>query len=90
MITKGIEHIFINIGVSSLVYQKILKLTQKSLATTASGKLTNLVSGELQAIEKSLYVLPYIAILPVTLFAWFGYFGAVYYEVSHLVLLSTL
>ena len=65
-----------------MVYQKILKLSQKSLATTASGKLTTLISGELQTIEKSLYCLTYLVVLPITLLAWFGYFGGIYYEVS--------
>ena len=70
------------LGVSSILYQKILKLSQKSLATTASGKLTTLVSGELQTIEKSLHLIIDMMVLPITLLAWFGYFGAVYYEVS--------
>ena len=50
----------INRCVSSLLYQKVMKLSQKSLAVSSTGKLVTLISSELQIVEKSFWYIPYI------------------------------
>ena len=47
-----------------LLYSKILKLSQKSLAKATSGKIINLASGDLSSLERTLHFSPYIIISP--------------------------
>lgn len=43
-----------NRGISSVLFQKITKMSQVSLAKASAGKLVMMVSGELQTLESSL------------------------------------
>ena len=67
----------INKCVATVLYSKILKMSQKSLAVTSTGKLVTLVSGELQTIEKTFFFIPlslssFFVLL--MLFAYIAYF----------------
>lgn len=55
----------INRGISTLLYTKLTRLSQKGLAMTTSGKLVSLVSGELQVLEKSMWFIPHLVIAPI-------------------------
>jgi len=72
--------ITINRGISLLLYQKILKLSQKSLVLASTGKLVTLVSGELQSLEKTFWYITYLIASPVALLACFIYFSYIYWE----------
>jgi ABC-type multidrug transport system fused ATPase/permease subunit len=76
------QSIGVNRAISSLLFQKILKLPQRFVAKAGSGKLVSLVSGELQTLEKTLWYIPYILIAPLSNFACFAYFAVYFYEAS--------
>lgn len=48
------------------MYQKALRLSQKSKAISSTGKIVTIVSGELQTIEWGIQMAPYILIAPVS------------------------
>ena len=58
MLYSRLVAVNINQCVASVLYSKVLRLSQKSLALTSTGKLITLVSGELQTIEKTFWYLP--------------------------------
>ena len=72
----------VNRGISALLYQKVLKLSQISLAKASTGKLVTLVSGDLQTLEKTMWFIPYIFVAPLLLIACFAYFAVYFYEAS--------
>ena len=74
--------ILINKGISATLMKKMMNLSQKSLAFASSGKLVTLITSELHMIEKSFWFIPAIIVCPITLLAWFAYFGVIYYESS--------
>lgn len=80
----------VNRGVSSLLYQKITLLSQKSLALATSGKLMTLISSELQDFEKNMWGMSYVIIMPLSLIATFVYFAFLYYEASAIAFIATL
>lgn len=53
-------------GLTGLIFQKCMKFNQKSLAKASTGKIVTIVSGELQAIEMGLTLMPYVVISPIT------------------------
>ena len=63
----------INKGISVLLFQKVLRLSQKSSSVVNSGKLVTLVSGELQTIEESSKYIFYVLTKPILLILLFGY-----------------
>ena len=63
----------INKCVASVLYSKVLRLSQKSLALTSTGKLITLVSGELQTIEKTFWYIPLFIVNLLIIFICFGY-----------------
>ena len=63
----------INKCVASVLYSKVLRLSQKSLALTSTGKLITLVSGELQTIEKTFWYIPLFIVNFLIIFIFFGY-----------------
>ena len=63
----------INKGISALLFQKVLRLSQKSSSVVSSGKLVTLVSGELQTIEESSQYIFYVLTKPILLILLFGY-----------------
>lgn len=68
----------------------MVRLTLKALASTASGTLTTIVSGELKTVEKSFWMLPYIFAMPMTLIACFIYFGFFFYESTAIAFFALL
>lgn len=80
----------INRGISTLLYQKVMNLSQKSLAMASTGKLVTLVSAELQTLEKTFWYIAYLIASPVTQLASFIYFAFVYYEASAIAMVSLL
>ena len=72
----------INRCVTSLLYQKVMKLSQKSLALSSTGKLVTLVSSELQTIEKSFRLITYVLTSIVIFFIAFGIFAYYYKEAA--------
>lgn len=49
----------------SLLYRKSLRLSQASLAETASGQVINLMSNDVRFFDSSLLFVPYIVIAPI-------------------------
>ena len=72
----------INRCVTSLLYQKVMRLSQKSLAVSSSGKLVTLISSELQTIEKSFWFITYVFTSIFIFFIAFGIFGYYYKEAA--------
>ena len=72
----------VNKCVSTVLYNKVLKMSQKSLVVTSTGKLVTLVSGELQTIEKTFWYVPMFIINVFLLFILFGYIGVFFLEAS--------
>lgn len=55
----------------SAMYEKVSKLSVKSLTETNSGKLIALVSGDLQQVERSMFMMGYMFVVPlVSIFAF--------------------
>ena len=59
-----------------------MKLSQKSLALSSTGKLVTLVSSELQTIEKSFRLITYVLTSIVIFFIAFGIFAYYYKEAA--------
>ena len=57
-------------------------MSQKSLAVTSTGKLVTLISGELQAIEKTFYFLPSSLTIIISILGVFVYIGVFFEEAS--------
>ena len=57
---------------TSLLYHKILSLSQRSLAQATTGKIVNLSSGDIAILEKAFIFAPYIFISPFILALCFG------------------
>lgn len=58
-------------ALTALLFKKILRFNQKSLAKATTGKIVTIVSGELQIIEQGLVLAPYIIVSPlVTIYAF--------------------
>jgi ATP-binding cassette subfamily C (CFTR/MRP) protein 4 len=58
-------------ALTTLLFKKILRFNQKSLAKASAGKIVTIVSGELQVIESGLILAPYIIISPlITVYAF--------------------
>ena len=72
----------INKCVGAALYNKVLKMSKKSLAVTSTGKLVTLVSGELQTIEKTFWYVPQFYTIVIMLFAIFAYIAVFFYEAS--------
>lgn len=53
-------------GITGLVFKKVLRFNQKSLAKASTGKIVTIVSGELQVVEVGLILTPYIVIAPIS------------------------
>ncbi|CAH1101123.1 unnamed protein product [Psylliodes chrysocephalus] len=54
----------VRVGLSSLVYRKLLKLNQSSLNKSPAGKLVNLLSNDLQRLDTCSQFLHYMWIMP--------------------------
>ncbi|CAG9864186.1 unnamed protein product [Phyllotreta striolata] len=54
----------VRVGLSSLVYRKVLKLSQASLSKTPPGKLVNMLSNDLQRIDICSQYLHYVWVMP--------------------------
>jgi ABC-type multidrug transport system fused ATPase/permease subunit len=80
----------INRGISTLLYQKILNLSQKSLAMASTGKLVTLVSAELQTLEKTFWYITYLIASPAMQIASFIYFAYDFHEGSAISFVSLL
>ena len=80
----------INKGISALLFQKVWKLSQKSLSVVNSGKLISIVSGELQTIEETLQNMPFVISKPIMLLLIFGYLWIEFEEASALSLVSLI
>ena len=80
----------INKGISALLFQKVWKLSQKSLSVVNSGKLISIVSGELQTIEETLQNMPFVISKPIMLLLIFGYLWIEFEEASALSLASLI
>ena len=59
-----------------------MKFNQKSLAKASTGKIVTIVSGELQAIEMGLTLMPYVIISPITTSVAFVLIGINFREAS--------
>ncbi|KAL3283452.1 hypothetical protein HHI36_006596 [Cryptolaemus montrouzieri] len=57
----------IRVAVSSLVYRKVLRLSQQSMTKTAAGQVVNLLSNDLARFDLSLYALYFLWITPLQL-----------------------
>ena len=51
-------------GLSGLIFKKIMRFSEKSKHQATSGKLVSIISGELQALERGLIVIPFIITSP--------------------------
>ena len=72
----------VNKCVGAVLYNKVLKMSQKSLAVTSTGKLVSLVSGELQTIEKIFWYVPSLISTLFAIVALFTYIAVFYAEAS--------
>lgn len=72
----------VNKCVSTLLYNKVLKMSQKSLAVTSTGKLVTLVSSELSTIEKAFGFVPALTTGVVVFFVVIGYVAIFFAEAS--------
>ena len=72
----------VNKCVGTALYNKVLKMSQKSLAVTSTGKLVTLVSGELQTIEKTFWYVPVSISTLLILLALFTYIAVFFAEAS--------
>ena len=52
-------------GLSGVIFKKVLRLNEKSRFKASSGKLVSIVSGELQALERGLVLVPCIITTPI-------------------------
>jgi len=53
-------------AITGMIFTKVLRFNQKSLAKASTGKIVTIVSGELQVIEQGLIMAPYIVIAPIS------------------------
>lgn len=53
-------------GLYGIIFKKVLKFNQKSLAQASTGKIVTIVSGELQVIEQGIGITPYVIIAPIS------------------------
>ena len=74
-------------ALTALLFGKLLKLSQASVARASPGKLVNMASGDMAVIERGSIMLPYLAITP---FAAVGCLVAMYFLVGPLVFYSLI
>jgi len=60
----GVTGLNMRKSITALIFKKILRFNQKSLAKASTGKIVTIVSGELQMVEQGLIMAPYIVIAP--------------------------
>ncbi|KAL4709187.1 hypothetical protein ACJJTC_008115 [Scirpophaga incertulas] len=77
------------IATSTLMYRKLMRLNNASLGETASGKLVNILSNDMQRFDFTFQYLNYLWIIPIQLsvISYFGYKDA---GVAALIGLATL
>ncbi|KAK7866066.1 hypothetical protein R5R35_013565 [Gryllus longicercus] len=81
----------VRVAVSSLVYRKVLRLSQSSLARTAAGQLINLLSNDVARFDQLFMYLHYVWVMPlqtivITYFMWEAVGAAAFVGVGSLFL----
>ena len=72
----------INRGISAVLFQKITRMSQVSLAKASAGKLVTMVSGELQTLESNMWYIFWLNVNLIITLLIFIYFGFAFYEAS--------
>lgn len=53
-------------ALTSILYHKLLRLSQSSISEASAGKLINIASGDMAVIERGVIFLPYLLVSPVS------------------------
>jgi ATP-binding cassette, subfamily C (CFTR/MRP), member 4 len=67
-------------AITGMIFKKVLKFNQKSMAKASTGKIITIVSGELSVVEVGLVLAPYIVIAPISTIVAFVFISIDFYE----------